>query len=58
MDLHHGKHTLPPSICQIVLKGKQTGESTISKLRRTQAKSYSLDELGITQEFSVYRSVN
>ena len=58
MDLHHGKHTLPPSICQIVLKGTQIGESTISKLRRTQAKSYRLDELGITQEFTLYISVN
>ena len=58
MDLHHGKHTLSPSIWQIVLKDTQTGESTISKLSRTQLKSYSLDELGITQEFTVYIRVN
>ena len=58
MDFHHGKHTLPLSIWQIVLKDTQTGESTISQLSRTQPKSYSLDELGITQEFTVYIRVN
>ena len=35
MDLH-GKHPLPPSIWQIVLKCAQTSESAISQLWRTQ----------------------
>ena len=57
-DLHHRKHPLPPSIWQIVLKCTQTSESAISQLWRTQSKSYGLDELGITPEFTVYIRVS
>ena len=58
MDLHHGKHPLPPSIWQIVLKCTQTSESIISQLWRTQSKSYGLDKLSITPEFTVYIRVS
>ena len=58
MDLHHGKHPLPPSILQFVLKCTQTSESAISQLWRTQTKSYGLDELGITPKFAVYIRVS
>ena len=50
--------SLPPSIWQIVLKCTQTSESVISQLWRTQTKSYGLDELGITPEFTVYVRVS
>ena len=50
--------SLPPSIWQIVLKCTQTSESVISQLLRTQTKSYGLDELGITPEFTVYIRVS
>ena len=55
MDLHHGRHSVPPFIQKIVLKGTQTSETAISQSRKTQTKSYGLDELGITLEFTVYK---
>ena len=49
MELHHGRHSLPSSILQIVLKGIETSESVISLLWEIQKKSYGLDELSTNQ---------
>ena len=58
MDLHHEKHALPSSIWQIVLKGTQTSESVFLNYGMTQTKSYGLEKLGYTPEFTVYIRVS
>ena len=49
MELYHERHSLPPSISEIVLKGTETNEKVISQTWKTQRKSSGLGELSKKQ---------
>ena len=49
MELYHERHSLPPSILEIVLKGTEANEKVISQTWKTQRKSSGLGELGTNQ---------